>query len=127
MVGGAISDIWQSPVSRGIGVDLFTGAAFLGPLLGPVCGNFITSSSLGWRWNLWVLLIVALSLTAITYFILPETYAPLLARQKLRRLQKSSDWTEEKEPQKAANPELALAAYLLRPWSKSSLTVFFRI
>lgn len=116
VVGGAISDIWQSPVSRGIGVDLFTAAALIGPLLGPICGSYITSSSLGWRWNIWVLTLAALIHCITTYFFLPETYAPVLLRQKARGLRaQDSDLSYEKL---IVISELSINAYLLRPWSE---------
>ncbi|KAH8809383.1 major facilitator superfamily domain-containing protein [Xylogone sp. PMI_703] len=117
VVGGAISDIWQSPVNRGIGVDLFTAAAFLGPLLGPICGNYITTSSLGWRWNLWILAISGSSLSAVTYFLLLETYAPLLAKLETRRIRREiSSLSQDSVLKQKADFKLDLGAYLLRPW-----------
>ncbi|KAI0277572.1 hypothetical protein BGY98DRAFT_1097344 [Russula aff. rugulosa BPL654] len=45
-------DMWD-PMNRGIATSVFASAVFLGPVLGPIVGSFITTSSLGWRWVFW--------------------------------------------------------------------------
>jgi multidrug resistance protein len=47
VVGGALADIWD-PVNRGIAIAVFSGATFIGPVLGPILGGFVTMSYLGW-------------------------------------------------------------------------------
>ncbi|KAI0270437.1 major facilitator superfamily domain-containing protein [Gloeopeniophorella convolvens] len=86
---GVIADIWD-PINRGIATSVFASAVFLGPVLGPVVGSFITTSSLGWRWVFWVMMIFAGSCTLLGLFCLPETFAPVLLAQKARRLRKAN-------------------------------------
>jgi len=58
-------------------------------LKGPVVGAFITNSHLGWRWTAWLILIMAAVFGIPAFFIVPETYAPVLREREVRRL--SSD------------------------------------
>jgi MFS family permease len=46
IVGGFYVDFW-SVIDRGVATAAFTGATFLGPMMGPIVGEFITKSSLG--------------------------------------------------------------------------------
>ncbi|KAJ5543782.1 major facilitator superfamily domain-containing protein [Penicillium frequentans] len=47
---------------------------FSGPTFGPVFGGFIMgSSTLDWRWNMWVVVIVGLSASLLCAFVFPET------------------------------------------------------
>ena len=52
-VSGGLTDMWES-VDRGVALSALLGAAFVGPVIGPISGSFITASSLGWRWTMWV-------------------------------------------------------------------------
>ncbi len=58
VVGGALADFW-GPVERGFALGLFSGATFVGPVAGPIAGEFITKSYLGWRWTAWITMIVS--------------------------------------------------------------------
>jgi multidrug resistance protein len=85
---GVIADIWD-PVSRGIATSMFASAVFLGPVLGPIVGSFITVSPLGWRWVFWVTMMFAGFCTLLALFFIPETFAPVLLAQKAKRLRKA--------------------------------------
>ncbi|KAH9947520.1 MFS polyamine transporter [Amylocystis lapponica] len=85
---GVIVDIWD-PVRRGIAAGLFVAGVFIGPVLGPIIGGFVTSSYLGWRWVFWVMMIFAGTCTVIAFLFLPETYAPVILQWKARRLRKA--------------------------------------
>lgn len=78
VTGGALTDLWSSPVSRGIAMDCFVSMGFIGPVLGPIAGTFLVHSSLGWRWAMWIMAIVSASLSLVALVFLPETYAPIL-------------------------------------------------
>jgi MFS family permease len=46
--GGVIADLF-SPSQRGLAMSIFATATFMGPVLGPALGGFITIT-VGWRW-----------------------------------------------------------------------------
>jgi MFS family permease len=84
--GGSISDLW-SPPERVYTFPLFANAGFLGPILGPVIGGFIASSSLiSWRWTEWITLIISGLVLTSSLLFLPETYAPVLLKWKAHHL-----------------------------------------
>ncbi|KAG0145916.1 hypothetical protein CROQUDRAFT_45074 [Cronartium quercuum f. sp. fusiforme G11] len=83
--GGLIADIWE-PYRRSNAISLFTAAAFIGPVLGPIVASFVTESYLGFRWIFWIMMILGGTFLVFIIFCLPETYAPvLLARRAKRR------------------------------------------
>ena len=57
------------------------------PVLGFIVGGF-AFEGLGWRWTDWIVLIMSLVFWALGYFTVPETYQPLLLRQKAEKLRK---------------------------------------
>ncbi|KAJ1032912.1 hypothetical protein NDA16_000191 [Ustilago loliicola] len=75
--GGVIADIWD-PVGRGYAMSLFSCAVFIGPVMGPIIGGFVTQSYLAWRWVFWIMMIFAGLCWVITVLFLPETFAPIL-------------------------------------------------
>lgn len=88
--GALMGDIWDQK-TRGKAVALFTLAPFAGPSMGPVVGGFIgISTTVSWRWLFYVLAIFAGSCLALIVFTLPETYAPIILRNKARRLRKET-------------------------------------
>ncbi|KAH7929149.1 MFS general substrate transporter [Leucogyrophana mollusca] len=86
--GGVIADIW-GPAQRGVATSVFMHSVFIGPTtLGPIVGGFVVES-LGWRWVFWVMLIYAGACTIVVFVMLPETFAPILLREKARRLRQA--------------------------------------
>ncbi|KAH7145418.1 major facilitator superfamily domain-containing protein [Dactylonectria estremocensis] len=84
--GGTIGDLFtkeelQAPMA------LFSIAPFLGPSLGPLIGGFI-NYNVDWRWTYYVLAIWAFALWWCIFFLVPETYHPILLKMKARRLRK---------------------------------------
>ncbi|KAK9414596.1 hypothetical protein SUNI508_11034 [Seiridium unicorne] len=47
-LGGSLNDLWP-PTHRSVPLALFTAASFLGPVLSPIVGGFI-SQLMTWRW-----------------------------------------------------------------------------
>ncbi|KAH7929150.1 MFS general substrate transporter [Leucogyrophana mollusca] len=79
--GGVIADIW-GPAQRGLAMSVFMHSVFLGATtLGPIMGGLVVEN-LGWRWVFWVMTIYAGSCTVIVAIALPETFAPILLREK---------------------------------------------
>ncbi|KAJ5488656.1 Citrinin biosynthesis cluster MFS transporter mrr1 [Penicillium diatomitis] len=116
VVGGAMADLWD-PIDRAVAIAMFSSATFLGPVLGPIIGGFLTDSYLGWRWTAWITLITSSSFGLLALIIVPETYAPKLLQQRAARLRRETkNWAlhsflDEHEPSLA---EIG-RKYLLRP------------
>ena len=68
---------------------MFLISPFVGPVLGPIVGGYITES-IGWRWTIWVLMIFAGLVLPFQAFA-PETYGPFLLYKKAKRLQKAGE------------------------------------
>ncbi|CDO76524.1 hypothetical protein BN946_scf184750.g4 [Trametes cinnabarina] len=87
--GGALSDMW-TPRERGIASALYGTAPWMGPVLGPIVGGWISETRLGWRFSFWIMFIVA-GLNALACLIItPETFGPVLLRRRARRLMKAT-------------------------------------
>ncbi|KAJ5366385.1 hypothetical protein N7541_000326 [Penicillium brevicompactum] len=92
VVGGAMADIWN-PTDRAVAVALFSSATFLGPVMGPIIGGFITDSHLGWRWTAWITLITSAFFGLVALCVVPETYAPVLLQNRAARLRiETKNW-----------------------------------
>ncbi|KAF2716874.1 MFS general substrate transporter [Polychaeton citri CBS 116435] len=85
IAGGALADIWNAQ-ERGLAVPVFAASLFVGPILGPIVRAFVTESSLGWRWIQWITMIVAAFFGTGAFFIVPETYGPVLLARRAKRL-----------------------------------------
>ncbi|EJF62434.1 MFS general substrate transporter [Dichomitus squalens LYAD-421 SS1] len=87
--GGALSDMWIAR-ERGFATSLYGTAPWMGPVLGPIVGGWVSQSRLGWRFSFWIMFIVS-ALNALSYYFLtPETFGPVLLRRRARRLTKAS-------------------------------------
>ncbi|BCS19810.1 MFS transporter [Aspergillus puulaauensis] len=89
VVGGAMADFWD-PIDRAVAIAMFSAATFVGPVLGPIVGGFLTDSYLGWRWTAWITLIAAGSFGTIAWFVVPETYHPVLLQRRAARLRRET-------------------------------------
>lgn len=120
VTGGALTDVWSTAVSRGIAIDVFVATGFIGPVIGPIAGNFITYSSLGWRWTMWITAIFAYTFGIFAFFALPETYAPVLLTAKAARLRhETKNWAIHSKLDEDRTDLASFARiYLVRPWSK---------
>lgn len=80
--GGSISDMFNEE-ERGGAMAIFILAINLGPIIGPVIAGYLTDS-LGFRWMLWIVVILAGATFAFTLIFLEETYAPVIAIRETR-------------------------------------------
>ncbi|KAL1965737.1 hypothetical protein VTN77DRAFT_5237 [Rasamsonia byssochlamydoides] len=116
IVGGALADIWD-PVDRAVAIAWFSAATFGGPTFGPILGGFIVQSHLGWRWTAWITLIASSFFALIAFFIVPETYHPVLLQRRAARLRlETRNWAlhsalDERRP----TLHDIVVRYLLRP------------
>ncbi|KAJ9607440.1 hypothetical protein H2200_008513 [Cladophialophora chaetospira] len=92
--GGTINDMYEPSQRAGV-FGWYLLGPLLGPTLGPLIGGVIVTR-LGWRWIYWFLTIVCAINTAIGYFLLRESYAPvLLARQKADLVQQDDSGSKK--------------------------------
>ncbi|GAP90861.1 putative major facilitator superfamily transporter [Rosellinia necatrix] len=84
---GTVVDI-STEENRALVLSLWSIAPLNGPVTGPVIGGFVYQY-LGWRWDNWLILILA---GAATIFMLgtKETYAPTILKAKAARLRKET-------------------------------------
>lgn len=66
-----------------------------GPSIGPIIGGFL-AETIGWRWDFWIVLIVAVVITALIEIFNKETNHRVLIQKKVDRLQKETGRTDLK-------------------------------
>ncbi|KAH6645413.1 putative bicyclomycin resistance protein [Truncatella angustata] len=86
--GGSIADMVPQE-KRAAAMAGFAVGPLLGPIIGPVAGGFLADAK-GWRWNFWILVIVAGALAVVMVFTMKETYHPVLLQRKVERLRKQT-------------------------------------
>ena len=87
VVGGLYADIYPDPRERGSAMAYFMAATTFGPTMGPLLSGFI--SHVSWRWAFWLALIIAVTTLPVLVF-LPETYVPVLLKQKAAQMRKET-------------------------------------
>ncbi|KAM0252872.1 hypothetical protein ACHAQJ_007502 [Trichoderma viride] len=86
--GGTVGDLFAKNELQ-LPMAAFTIAPFIGPSVGPLLGGFINYFT-HWRWTYYVLLIWAGVMFFAIAFIVPETYHPILLRNKARQMRKET-------------------------------------
>ncbi|KAL8767317.1 MAG: hypothetical protein Q9209_006155 [Squamulea sp. 1 TL-2023] len=92
MVGGVVSDIYQSE-DRNKPMALFAGAALMGTGLGPLCSGFIAHHLL-WRWVFYVQVMISGFLIVLVTVFFKETRGSVLLSRRARLL---NDWYKARE------------------------------
>lgn len=137
--GGVIADMFPA-TERGIASSIFSMAPFLGPalgkkphhllstfvlrdilmiiLLGPIAGGFLGQAA-GWRWVEGMTAIFTGIFWVISTLLYPETYAPVLLRQRAAVLSEKTGKVyisrlEAGQPPKSIRSQLKVS--LSRPW-----------
>ena len=115
--GGVIADIFSAN-ERGIATSIFAMAPFLGPALGPIAGGFLSDAA-GWRWVMGLAAAFTGLLWIICGILIPETYAPVLLRQRADALSKRTGKSyisklEVGKPKQTLGQKLKVS--LSRPW-----------
>lgn len=88
VAGGTVGDLFtkdklQQPML------VFTAAPLMGPSSGTLLGGFI-NYNLNWRWSFYILLMWASAQTLAVAAAVPETYAPVVLRNKAKKLRKET-------------------------------------
>ncbi|EPX71650.1 membrane transporter [Schizosaccharomyces octosporus yFS286] len=81
---GSLADLFEKK-DRGKYMIVYFTLLSLGPGVAPIISGFITQSTIGWRWEFWILLILSGVLLLFSFLLLKETYPPILNRMKLER------------------------------------------
>ncbi|PNS19288.1 hypothetical protein CAC42_2465 [Sphaceloma murrayae] len=84
--GGTISDMFYPDERAGI-YGWYLLGPLLGPTIGPVFGGVVVQR-LSWRWIFFILTIVCGVNTLAGYFLLRETYAPIVLAKRKTRMEK---------------------------------------
>lgn len=84
---GSIADM-ISREKRGGAMAAYALGPLLGPCIGPIAGAYLTIAK-GWRWNFWLLTIVA-GVSALFTFLLEESYPYVILERKTKRLRKET-------------------------------------
>src|SRR5437667_10163164 len=116
IVGGSMADMW-SPTYRSAAIAGFAFATFVGPAMGPIVGGFVTQSYLGWRWTVYLAVILAFFFLILDVLFLPETYGPVLLKGKAKKLRHERQiWAiHARQEEKEISIRTILVVYLLRP------------
>ncbi|KAK9322003.1 putative bicyclomycin resistance protein [Lipomyces orientalis] len=89
VVPAVLSDIYNN-VHRGVSIALYSLTVFGGPFTSPFIGGFISSSSLGWRWTLYIPAFMGFTSTTLFMLFLKETYAPFLLIKKAAAIRRQT-------------------------------------
>ncbi|KAI3398974.1 hypothetical protein diail_8001 [Diaporthe ilicicola] len=114
--GGTVGDLF-TPNQMHYPMIMFTAAPFLGPSFGPMIGGFI-NSNVNWRWTHYMLIIWAFTICLALVVTVPETYHPVVLRNKARKLRKDTGDERWKAPIEKSNKSLVrtVGLSLLRPF-----------
>lgn len=115
--GGVIADMFPAK-QRGLAMALFAAAPFLGPTLGPIIGGFV-GETIGWRWVEGIMAIFTGVLWIIGSLTLPETYAPVILRQRAKKLSQMTGKVYKSQAeidQGDVQPADVFKTSLSRPW-----------
>lgn len=114
--GGLLGDIWPADM-RGLAMALFASAPFLGPSLGPLTGGFLGIAA-GWRWVEGFLAIFSGVIAIAGTLLMPETYHPVLLRQRAARLSAATGqkYISALDKGKDMSLKRQLSVSLSRPW-----------
>ncbi|KAK6953699.1 hypothetical protein Daesc_006004 [Daldinia eschscholtzii] len=125
---GTVVDI-STEETRALFMSLYSTAPLNGPVLGPVIGGYVFQY-LGWRWDNWLVLILA-GVGIVLMFFTRETYAPIILQKRAAKKRKETDderwWC--RYDQKLSKAAL-MKIYLLRPFKffiKEPILWFFNI
>ena len=83
-----MSDCWHKE-ERGSAIALYSLMPFLGPVIGPIAGGYLTQY-MSWRWIFWIVSIADVVVQVLACLFLSETYAPAILAAKKRKLRKET-------------------------------------
>ncbi|RDL36997.1 MFS general substrate transporter [Venustampulla echinocandica] len=116
VAGGTVGDLFNREQLQ-FPMMIYTASPFMGPALGPLIGGFINQYT-SWRWTFYVLLIWSGANLGMIAFLVPETYHPVLLRNKARKVRKETGDERWKAPIEKSDKSIprTIAYSLLRPF-----------
>ncbi|RMD41239.1 hypothetical protein DV735_g3914, partial [Chaetothyriales sp. CBS 134920] len=121
IVGGSIGDMFTKQTLQ-TPMIVFSASTFLGPGTAPIIGGFINSFT-HWRWSFYFLMIFSGVLLVTIALFVPETYAPVLLREKAKKKRKQTGDLRWKAPIEVS--EKSIAATVGRSLYRPFLILFF--
>ena len=100
--GASIADMFL-PKDRGKAQALYALGPTSGPILGPLIGAFIVNGTHGWRWLMWIMVIVPAVTLSLSFALMRETYAPALLRKGVRKIDPTNNINRINPPAPASN------------------------
>tara|TARA_R110002003_G_scaffold3360_3_gene25201 strand:- start:1209 stop:1853 length:645 start_codon:yes stop_codon:yes gene_type:complete len=92
IVAAVFADMFNNKL-RGLAVAVFSATVFMGPLLAPFIGGFITTSYLGWRWTEYISSIMGFTAFGLLFLFMEETYPPVVLINKAAELRRrTKNW-----------------------------------
>ena len=92
VVAAIFSDMFSNKY-RGLAVAVFSMTVFMGPLLAPFIGGFITISYLGWRWTEYITAIMGFTSLILAFIFQQESYPPVILVDKASELRRrTKNW-----------------------------------
>ena len=111
VAGGTVGDLFNRGEIQAPMV-VFTATTFVGPSVGPMVGGFINQYT-SWRWTFYVLIIWSAIDLVLLGLLVPETYHPVLLRNKARKLRSDTGnnrWIAPIEKMKKSIPRTIFMA-----------------
>jgi MFS family permease len=115
VAGGTVGDLFNRQQLQ-LPMMVYTASPFVGPSLGPLIGGYINQYT-SWRWTFYVLLIWSGTNLGLLILLVPETYHPVLLRDKARKLRRETGDGRWKAPMEKTDKSIpkTIAYSLLRP------------
>ncbi|EPE25398.1 MFS general substrate transporter [Glarea lozoyensis ATCC 20868] len=116
VAGGTVGDMYNREQLQ-LPMLIYTASPFVGPSIGPLIGGFINQYTT-WRWTFYVLLIWSAANLGMIALLVPETYHPVLLRNKARKLRKETGDERWKAPLEKTDKSIrkTIGLSLLRPF-----------
>lgn len=116
--GGTLSDMFDPSERAGV-FGWYLLGPLLGPTLGPLFGGLIVQN-LRWRWVFWILTIVCSVNTLAAFFLLAETYAPVILEARKKNYEDQASKSSSGKTYRIANQDdrpfrIRLGHSMLRP------------
>ncbi|KAI2641974.1 major facilitator superfamily domain-containing protein [Xylaria nigripes] len=116
VTGGTVSDIFTRDQIHAP-MTVISISPFIGPSLGPLLGGFINYNT-HWRWTYYVMIIWATVMLVLLVLFVPETYHPIILRDKARAIRKETGDDRWKAPMENTTKSIpkTVGLSLMRPF-----------